>query len=357
MKAILRWFPFGDDSVKLQHIRQVPGITGVASCLSDVAPGEVWPLPRLQALKAEVNAAGLALEVIESVNIHEDIKQGLPGRDRYIDSFIQTLHHLQAIGIKCLCYNFMPVLDWARSELAAQLPDGSYAMRYVHEEVLGMNPASMADVMRSKARGYSLPGWEPERLHIMQRDIACYQRISQAQYWQHIQYFLDAVIPVAEQLDIRMAIHPDDPPWPLYGLPKVINSAENIRKFLSLHSSPYNGLTLCTGSLGADRHNDIPRIIREFSPMGRIHFAHIRNIRRTGPRDFDECAHLSSEGELDMYAILKAFYDTGFTGYMRPDHGRMIWGEQARPGYGLYDRALGLAYLLGIWEALGKAAG
>lgn len=356
MKTILRWFPFGDDSVSLRHIRQVPGVLGVASCLSDVAVGEIWPLDRLRALKDQVEAAGLTLEVIESVNIHEDIKKGLPGRDRYIGNYITTLRHLHEIGIKCLCYNFMPVLDWARSDLSQLLPDGSYAMRYVHEEVLRMNPATMADAMQSKARGYSLPGWEPERLHKMQEDISFYQHISQEQYWEHMRYFLDAVIPMAEKLDIRMAIHPDDPPWPLYGLPKVITGAENIRKFLSLNASPYNGLTLCTGSLGADLNNDIPAMVREFSGMGRVHFAHIRNVRHFSDKDFDECAHMSGEGDLDMYAIMKAYYDTGFTGYMRPDHGRMIWGEEARPGYGLYDRAMGTAYLLGIWEALQKGA-
>lgn len=356
LNMVFRWFPGGDDSVKLGEIRQIAGVKGVASCLPDVPVGEVWPLDRLQALRQEVASAGLSLEVIESVNIHEDIKKGLPSRDRYIASYIRTLENLAAIGIKCLCYNFMPVLDWTRSDLAKLLPDGSYAMSYVHEEVLKMNPARMADVMQQKARGYSLPGWEPERLHKMQQDIAFYSGMSQQTYWQNMKYFLDAVVPEAERLDIRLAIHPDDPPWPLYGLPKVINSAENIRLFLSLNPSPYNGLTLCSGSLGADLSNDIPALVREFSAQGRVHFAHLRNIRHTSERDFDEAAHLSSEGDLDMYAIIKAYYETGFEGYMRPDHGRMVWGEQARPGYGLYDRAMGIAYLLGLWEAIDKNA-
>lgn len=354
MKMLLRWFPGGDDSVTLEQIRQTPGISGVATCLTDVPVGQVWPLERLIALKEEINAAGLEVEVIESVNVHEDIKKGLPTRDQYIENYIKTLENLSQIGIKCLCYNFMPVIDWARSDLAFPLPDGSTAMSYRHEKVLQMDPSKMADVMASQARGYSLPGWEPNRLAAMANDILFYQSLTIDQYWSNMKYFLDAVIPYAEQYDIKMAIHPDDPPWPLYGLPKVITNAENIRKFLSLNPSPYNGLTLCTGSLGSNLENDIPAIVREFSSQGRVHFAHIRNVKHLTPVDFDESAHISEYGDLDMFEIVKAFHDSGFDGYIRPDHGRMIWGEKARPGYGLYDRALGANYLYGLWEAITK---
>ncbi|NLK97883.1 mannonate dehydratase [Defluviitalea saccharophila] len=354
MKMILRWFPGGNDSVTLEQIRQIPGVSGVAACLIDIPVGDVWPLERLEAMKKEINDAGLEVEVIESVNIHEDIKKGLPTRDQYIENYIKTLENLSKIGIKCLCYNFMPVLDWARSELALPLEDGSYAMAYRHEKVLEMNPNNMADVMQSQSLGYALPGWEPERLSVMQKDIEFYQSMSTETYWENMKYFLDAVIPYAEKFDIKMAIHPDDPPWPLYGLPKVISTAENIRKFLSLNDSPYNGLTLCTGSLGANLNNDIPAICREFSSQGRVHFAHIRNIKHISEKDFNETAHLSECGDLDLFEITKAFHDTDFNGYIRPDHGRMIWGEKARPGYGLYDRALGANYILGLWEAITK---
>lgn len=354
MKMILRWFPDGDDSVTLEQIRQTPGISGVATCLNNIPVGEVWPLERLISLKETINAAGLGVEVIESVNIHEDIKKGLPTRDQYIENYIKTLKNLSQIDIKCLCYNFMPVIDWARSDLALRLPDGSTAMSYRHEQVLQMNPLKMADIMTDQARGYSLPGWEPERLAAMAADIEYYQSVTTEQYWANIKYFLDVVIPYAEKYDIKMAIHPDDPPWPLYGLPKVITNAENIRRFLALKDSPYNGLTLCTGSLGANKENDLPAMIREFSSLGRVHFAHIRNIKHLTPQDFDECAHLSSCGDLDLFEIVKAFHDSGFDGYIRPDHGRMIWGEKARPGYGLYDRAIGANYLHGLWEAITK---
>ncbi|HWT73477.1 MAG TPA: mannonate dehydratase [Mobilitalea sp.] len=356
MKMIIRWFAGGDDSVTLEQIRQIPGITGVATMLSDIPVGEVWLLERLEALKQEIQAAGLELEVIESVNIHEDIKKGLPTRDKYIGNYIKTIENLSKIGVKCLCYNFMPVMDWLRSSLAYPLEDGSTALAYNHEEVLKMNPASIAEGMLSNSRGYSLPGWEPERLSLMAADIKFYQGMSTKQYWENMKYFLDAVIPYAEKYDVKMAIHPDDPPFSIYGLPKVINSAENIRKFLSLNPSVYNGLTLCTGSLGADMENDIPAIVSEFASQGRIHFAHIRNIKHSDKMVFTESAHLSSCGDLDMYQVVKAFHDHGFNGYIRPDHGRMIWGEQARPGYGLYDRAIGANYLLGLWEAISKAA-
>lgn len=352
MKMILRWFPGGDDSVTLEQIRQTPGISGVATCFTDIPVGEVWPLERLVALKETVQAVGLELEVIESVNIHEDIKKGLPTRDQYIANYIKTLENLSKIGIKCLCYNFMPVMDWARSDLASPLPDGSTAMAYRHEEVLKLNPAKMAEVMAGKSRGYSLPGWEPERLSAMAADIEFYQTVTPKQYWAHLKYFLDAVVPVAEACEIKMAIHPDDPPWPLYGLPKVITGAANIRNFLSLHHSPYNGLTFCTGSLGAKLDNDLPAMAQEFSGQGRVHFAHLRNVKHLSPLDFDECAHISKYGDLDLFAIVKALQDGGFDGYIRPDHGRMIWGEKARPGYGLYDRALGANYLYGLWEAV-----
>lgn len=351
---LLRWFTSSDDSVTLEQIRQTPGISGVATCLTDVPVGQVWPLERLIALREEINAAGLEVEVIESVNVHEDIKKGLPTRDQYIENYVKTLENLSQIGVKCLCYNFMPVIDWARSDLAFPLPDGSTAMSYRHEKVLQMDPSKMADVMASQARGYSLPGWEPDRLAAMADDIQFYQSLTIDQYWSNMKYFLDAVIPYAEKYDIKLAIHPDDPPWPLYGLPKVITNAENIRKFLSLNPSPYNGLTLCTGSLGSNLENDIPAIVREFSSQGRVHFAHIRNVKHLTPVDFDECAHISEYGDLDMFEIVKAFHDSGFDGYIRPDHGRMIWGEKARPGYGLYDRALGANYLYGLWEAITK---
>jgi mannonate dehydratase len=292
------------------------------------------------------------MEVIESVNIHEDIKKGLPTRDRYIENYLKILENLSKIAIKCLCYNFMPVIDWARSDLAVGLPDGSTAMAYRHEQVLKLNPVQMAAVMDSQAWGYSLPVWEPERLDVMAADIEFYQSVMAGQYWSNLQYFLDAVIPAAEKYEIKMAIHPDDPPWPLYGLTKLITDAVNLRTFLALNESPCNGLTFCTGSLGANPDNDLPGMAEEFAAAGRIHFAHLRNIKRLSKRDFDEAAHIG--GDLNLFKIIEALHHSGFDGYIRPDHGRMIWDEKGRPGYGLYDRALGANYLYGLWEAIAQ---
>lgn len=354
MKVVFRWFGEKYDKIPLDYIRQIPGVSGVVTSLMDIPVGEVWPLERVQALKREIEDHGLEVEVIESVNIHEDIKLGEKTRDKYIDSYIKTMENLSKIGIKVICYNFMPVLDWARSELARPLIDGSNTMAYKHEHILNIDPENLANQVGEQSGGFELPGWEPERLKEMSIVIEKYKNITEEQYWKNIKYFLDSVIPYAEKYDIKLAIHPDDPPWPIFGLPRVITGRDNIRKFLDLNNSPYNGLALCTGSLGANKENDLPAIIREFSGEGRVHFAHIRNLKFENDKDFYESAHLSKCGSLDMFEIVKAFYDTGFTGYIRPDHGRMIWDETGRAGYGLYDRALGATYIQGLWEAIDK---
>src|SRR5690606_2502626 len=190
---------------------------------------------------------------------------------------------------------------------------------------------------------FSLPGWEPERLEQLATVLEAYKNVSEEQLWANLRYFLEQIIPIAEEHDIQMAIHPDDPPWPIFGLPRIITSQDNIRRFLSLVDSPSNGLTFCSGSLGANPKNDLIAIIKEFG--GKIPFAHIRNLKHFENGDFIESSHKSSDGSLDIVGIVKAFHDIGFTGYTRPDHGRHIWGEVCRPGYGLYDRALGIMYL------------
>ena len=354
MKMVFRWFAGGYDKITLEQIRQIPGVKGVVTSLLDIPVGEVWPLKRLQALKKEIEDYDLEVEVIESVNIHEDIKLGEKTRDKYIQAYIDTMKNLSQIGVKVICYNFMPVLDWARSDLARPLNDGSKTMAYKHEHILNIDPKNLAHQFDEQSDGFELPGWEPDRLKEMSATIEKYKDITEYQYWKNIKYFLDSVIPYAEEYDIKLAIHPDDPPWPIFGLPRVITSRDNIRKFLDLNKSPYNGITLCTGSLGSNKNNDIPAIVREFSGEGRVHFAHVRNLKFESEKDFYESAHMSQCGSLDLFEIVKALYDTGFTGYIRPDHGRMIWGETGRPGYGLYDRALGVTYLNGLWEAIDK---
>lgn len=338
-----RWYG-KDDPVTLEKIRQIPGVTGIVSAIYDVPVGEAWSLEKILELKKEIEDKGLTLNVIESVPVHEDIKMGCGDRDRYIENYCTTLRNLAKAGIDCVCYNFMPVFDWTRSDLAYELPDGSNALIYDNETVLKMNPLS-GDL--------SLPGWDSSYTKDGMRSLLeAYSKITEEDLWNNLKYFLDRVIKVAEEVKVKMAIHPDDPPWSIFGLPRIITNKKNIERFLKLYDSKYNGLTLCSGSLGADSNNDIPDMVRSF--CDRIHFAHIRNIKITGERCFEESAHKTEAGSLDIFGIVKAYHDCGFDGYIRPDHGRMIWGETGRPGYGLYDRALGAVYINGIWETLEK---
>lgn len=349
-----RWYGSKDDSIKLQDIRQIPGTTQVVGALFDVPVGEVWPTEKIKSLKDEVEAAGLKLDVIESVNIHDAIKIGLPSRDMYIKNYQQTIRNLAQFGIKVICYNFMPIFDWVRTDLHYKLADGSTDLSFEHKYVEG-DPEDIAKSVQESSNGYTLPGWEPERLAEVKHLFELYKDVDAAKLTENLKYFLDAIIPVCEQCGVRMAMHPDDPPRPLFGLPRIYKNREDMLTIEQLHESKYNGFTICTGSLGENLKNDVPAIIREFVDKDRAPFIHARNIKFFGNEgDFHESAHLSSEGSLDMYEIMKALHDTNFDGYIRPDHGRDIWSEQGRPGYGLYDRALGITYLNGLWEALEK---
>ena len=343
MKMTFRWYG-ESDPVTLEKIRQIPGMYGIVSAIYDVPVGEVWEYERIMQLKNTVEAAGLKLSVIESVPVHEDIKMGCGDRDRYIENYCTTIRNLAKAGIDCVCYNFMPVFDWTRSDLHHELADGSNALIFVKEQVDKMDP-NKGDL--------SLPGWDASYTKDgLKALLEQYKSITEEDLWNNLKYFLDRVIKVCEEVKVKMAIHPDDPPWNIFGLPRIITNKENIKRFLKLYDSKYNGLTLCSGSLGVLPENDIADMVSTFAD--RIHFAHTRNIKITGDHCFEESAHKSDCGSLDMVKIMKAYHDAGFDGYMRPDHGRMIWGETGRPGYGLYDRALGAAYLNGIWETLEK---
>lgn len=346
MKMTFRWYG-EDDPVTLEKIRQIPGVTGIVSAVYDIPVGEEWPLERIEKLKKTVEDAGLELSVIESVPVHEDIKMGCGDRDRYIENYCKTLRNLAKAGIDCVCYNFMPVFDWTRSDLAHKLADGSNALAYDNDTVLKMDPVNGE---------LSLPGWDSSYTKEDMRELLeRYSHISEEDLWDNLKYFLDRVIKTAEEVKVKMAIHPDDPPWSIFGLPRIITNKKNIERFLKLYDSPYNGLTLCSGSLGVDPDNDIIDMIHTFAD--RIHFAHIRNIKITGKKCFEESAHLTESGSLDIYGIVKAYCDENFDGYIRPDHGRMIWDETGKPGYGLFDRALGAVYINGLYEACKKSAG
>ena len=353
MKMTLRWYGTGFDSVELWQIRQIPGVTGVITTLYDIPAGELWPLERIQALKKEVEDAGLEISGIESVNIHDSIKIGSPDREKYIDNYIETLDNLGKCGIKMVCYNFMPVFDWTRTDLAKKRPDGSTVLAYDQKVVDTIDPQTFFDQTNGNSNGFVMPGWEPERLAKVKDLFEQYKDVTEEKLFDNLVYFLKRIQNVCEKWDIKMAIHPDDPAWPVFGLPRIITSKEKILKLMKAVDAPFNGLTFCAGSFGSNPNNDLPGIIRALP--GRVHFAHVRNLHHYAPGLFEEAAHLSSDGSFDLYEIVRALYETGFDGPIRPDHGRMIWGEVAMPGYGLYDRALGAEYILGLWEANDKS--
>jgi mannonate dehydratase len=352
MRMVFRWFGEGNDTVTLGQMKQIPGVEGIVWSLHDVPAGEEWPMDKIQEVKRQADAYGLHTEVVESVNVHEDIKLGLPARDKYIENYKRTIEKLAAVGVKTICYNFMPVFDWIRTDLFKTLEDGSTALFYEKAKVERMNPTELIDKINANP-DFTMPGWEPERLQRLSHLFEAYKGVTEEHLFANLRYFLEQIIPVAELHDIHMAIHPDDPPWSIFGLPRIVTTRENIRKILSLAESPYHGITLCTGSLGANPNNDIIAMVHEFA--GRIPFAHIRNVRLYENGDFVETSHRTQDGTVDIAGIVRAYCETGFTGYVRPDHGRHIWEERCRPGYGLYDRALGIMYLWGVWDAAKQA--
>lgn len=357
MEMTMRWYGSKFDTVTLKQIRQIPGVTGVITTLYDTTPGEVWTSEAIRALKAEVEQAGLHISGIESVNVCDSIKVGDSDRDQYIANYIKTLENLGKEDIHLVCYNFMPVFDWTRTELARVRPDGSTVLAYNQKAIDAIDPANMAASMEKMSNGTVLPGWEPERMAKVQELFEMYQSIDGEKLFENLVYFLKAIMPVCNQYDIKMAIHPDDPAWSVFGLTRIINSEAGILRLMAAVDDVHNGVTFCSGSYGTNLNNDLPHMIRALK--GRIHFAHVRNLRFNDCSrenyDFEESAHLSSDGTFDMYEMIKALYETGFDGPIRPDHGRMIWDETAMPGYGLYDRALGAAYLNGLWEAVEKS--
>ena len=354
MQMTLRWYGSKHDSVTLEQIRQIPGVKSVITTLYDSVPGEAWSLEDIRAMKKEVEAAGLTIAGIESVNIHDAIKIGSPDREQYIENYITTLERLGQEDIHMVCYNFMPVFDWTRTELARKRPDGSTVLAYNQAAVDALKPEEMFASIDSDSNGFVMPGWEPERMARVKELFEMYQDVDNEKLFANLKYFLERIMPTCDKYDINMAIHPDDPAWSVFGLPRIIINKENILRMMHMVDNPHNCVTFCSGSYGTNLENNLPDMIR--SLKGRIHFAHVRNLKFNSPTDFEESAHLSSDGSFDMYEIMKALYEIGFDGPIRPDHGRMIWGEVAMPGYGLYDRALGAAYLNGLWEAIDKNA-
>ncbi len=340
----LRWFG-PDDPVSLLSLRQVAGLDGLVTSLSDVPAGAVWSPAAIAARHHALAAHGFTWSVVESLPVSEAIKLGGPERDEHVAAWCASLRNLAAAGVRTVCYNFMPVFDWIRTDFAMPLADGSNAMAYRHADLDRFDFSDGMERLAAWAQGYG--GAELDALFRRARAV------SEARLFEHLVAFLEDVTPVADGLGVRLALHPDDPPWPVFGLPRIVSDAAGIERILAAVDSRANGLTFCTGALGASAANDLPAMASAFAE--RIAFVHARNVRRTGERDFHEVAHHPSAGDVDLVAVLEPLVAAGVDVPLRPDHGRMLWGERAIPGYGLYDRSIGLGFVQGATTALERA--
>ncbi len=342
MKMTFRWYG-KTDCIPLNYIKQIQGVSGVVTAVYDVPVGEVWMTEKLEEQKKLCNENGLELEVIESIPVHEDIKLGRPTRDKYIEAYKQNLRNCASVGVKCVCYNFMPVFDWLRTNLFYKHSDGATSLSYSEEDFQKLDP-----------RNLHLPGWdESYKSDELNALLDAYKGVTHEKLFENLAYFLEKIMPVCDETGINMAIHPDDPPWDVFGLPRIICKEEDYERLFERVPDIHNGITFCTGSLGAGRFNDLPYLAAKYAK--RIHFAHLRQLKYNGDVDFYENGHQTACGNVDVYAIVKALVENGFDGYVRPDHGRNVWGENSKPGYGLFDRAMGACYLTGLFEAAEKS--
>ena len=389
MIQTMRWFG-PNDPVSLMDIRQA-GCTGVVSALHQIPVGEVWKIEDIQERINIIQAGNeqfipLTWDVVESLPVHEDIKKGLPSREKYIANYQESLRNLATCGIKTVCYNFMPVLDWSRTNLNYQMPDGSLALRFVWEdfaifdlfilkrpnaendytpevqESAKMKFESMSQEEINTLKNTALlglPGSEEAfELDKFQGLLDNYKHIGDAELRQNLYYFIQQIAPVAQELGINLCIHPDDPPKPLLGLPRVVSTENDLAQLMEAYNHPANGITFCTGSLGVREDNNLPQIVRRFG--NRIHFIHLRSTKREeNPLNFHEADHLT--GDVDMYAVIKELVleekrreqsgESVFNIPMRPDHGHQMMDDLKKktyPGYSAIGRLKGLAELRGL---------
>ena len=378
MRLLQTWRWFGpQDPVTLADIRQT-GATGIVTALHHIPHGDVWPIEEINARKKMIEDAGLEWSVVESVTIHESIKTRTGDYATYIRQYAQTIRHLAACGIKIVTYNFMPVNDWTRTELNYQMPDGSLALYFNWVDLAVFDiyllkrnnareayPASIVEKAEQRYSAMSpeaieqlagtvmfgIPGEEKQTVARMQEKLDLYRHIDRHQLRENLRLFLQEVCPVADEVGVQLAIHPDDPPFDILGLPRIVSTADDLRFILSAVDNPSNGLCFCTGSLGANPINDLPAMIREMGT--RIHFIHLRNTRRDEEGNFFEADHL--DGDTDMYAVMKELValqqQKAAPIPFRPDHGHQMLDDRAKttnPGYSCIGRMRGLAELRGL---------
>lgn len=387
MEQTWRWYG-PDDPVTLTDARQA-GASGIVTALHHIPNGEVWNLAEIRQRKALVEAAGLVWSVVESVPVHEEIKTRSGDVERWIANYCQTLRNLANCGIRTVCYNFMPVLDWTRTDLAWPLPNGAKALRFDQIEFAAFERhilrregceadytatelaeadtlfAAMSEESRERLTRNiiaGLPGAEEGyTLNKFRAQLARYKGIDNARLRNNFAFFLNSIIPVAEAVGLRMAVHPDDPPRPILGLPRIVSCADDMQWMIDTTSSPANGFTFCTGSYGVREDNDLPGMVKRFA--SRIYFIHLRSTQReANPNSFHEAEHL--EGDVDMVEVIKAISHeeqrrkrAGEPCHiaMRPDHGHQMLDDlkkKTNPGYSAIGRLKGLAEIRGVERAV-----
>ncbi|MEM1377585.1 MAG: mannonate dehydratase [Pseudomonadota bacterium] len=392
MRETMRWYG-PSDPVKLDYIRHA-GAVGVVSALHDCPIGQVWPVEKIAKHKARIQNAGLTWDVVESVPVPQEIKTGRAGRDEAIATFISSMRNLAASGVHTICYNFMPVVDWTRTTLSHRMPSGALALGYDHTDFAAYDvyilqrpnadhdyPHDVLAEAQTRAASMSeddiaalehiiiagLPGGQPgfaARNDILER-IADFDGISGDEMRENLRIFQDAVSDAASSIGSRICIHPDDPPFPVFGLPRVVSTASDLTNMFSAVPRQENGLTLCTGSLGANEKNDCVAMAKEHAD--RTHFLHLRNVEKTREKTFHESDHL--DGDVDMIAVIQTMLQEETRRKkdgredaeipIRPDHGHLMMHEldadnQSNPGYSAIGRMRGLAEIRGVARTFAK---